>query len=91
MTTTMTITLLVIAAASIAMNVLQWRERKAERAEHNKTIANAAKLENKLDELRADYENECNHRAWAIGRIKDQQAVIDQLKANNKKSKQYKK
>ena len=87
----MTITLLIVAAASIAMNVLQWRERKAERAEHNEAIANAAKLEAKLDSLQAEYENECNHRAWAIGRIKDQQALIDQLKSNNKPKKQYKK
>ena len=89
----MTITLLIIAAASIALNVFQWMERKMERKETDKLIADAALLEDKHDKLTKTYQNEKLHREWAVGRIQDQQAVIDRLTNINKQAKprQYKK
>lgn len=84
MTIAIIITLLVIAAASVSLNVYQQRERKSERKEHNECIAANARLETQLTEVKALYENECQHRQWAIGRIKDQQAVIDRLSAIRK-------
>lgn len=89
----MTITLLIIAAASIALNVFQWMERKMERKETDKLIADAALLEDKHDKLTKVYQNEKLHREWAVGRIQDQQAVIDRLTNINKQAKprQYKK
>lgn len=80
MTTTMTITLLIIAAASIALNVFQFMERRAEKKEFVGYIKQGALLERDLDKMTKLYDNERNHRAWAVGRIQDQQAVIDQLK-----------
>ena len=82
MTTTMTITLLIITAASIALNVFQLMERKGEKKELNKLVADGALLEQEHKKLTAVYENEKLHKEWAIGRIKDQQAVIEQLKMN---------
>lgn len=79
--TTMTITLLIIAVASLMLNVYQWQERRIERKEANKMIADAALLGDKYNKLTATYENEKLHKEWAIGRIKDQQSVIDRLKA----------
>lgn len=84
----MTITLLIIAAASIALNVFQWMERKMERKETDKLIAEAALLEDKHDKLTKVYQNEKLHREWAVGRIQDQQAVIDRLTNINKQFKQ---
>lgn len=88
-TVTMTaviIALAIIAVVSIAYNVKQHYEIKAEKQEAHEAgqefVKANAKLEVELEEMKAKYENECNHRAWAIGRIKDQQAVIDQLKSN---------
>lgn len=78
----MTITLLIIAAVSIALNVFQYMERKMERKETRTLIKCGAELEAKLASLKDEYENEVHHKEWAIGRIKDQQAVIDQLKMN---------
>lgn len=82
MTTTMTITLLIITAASIALNVFQFMERRIEKKEVNKLVADGALLEQEHQKLTAVYNNEKLHKEWAIGRIKDQQAVIDQLKSN---------
>ena len=82
MTKTMTITLLIITAASIALNVFQLMERKGEKKELNKLVADGALLEQEHKKLTAVYENEKLHKEWAIGRIKDQQAVIEQLKMN---------
>ena len=82
MTTTMTITLLIITAASIALNVFQFMERKGEKKELNRLVADGALLEQEHKKLTAVYENEKLHKEWAIGRIKDQQAVIEQLKMN---------
>lgn len=76
----MTITLLIIAAASIALNVFQYMERKMERKGTAKLIADGALLEDELAKTKAEYQNEIHHKECAIGRIKDQQAVIDQLK-----------
>lgn len=81
MQTTMVITLLIIAVASLMLNVYQWQERRIERKETNKLVADAAMLEHKCDELTKAYNNEVQHVGWAKGRIKDQQAVIDRLKA----------
>ena len=81
MTTTMTITLLIIAVASLALNGYQCAERRIERKETSRLIAEGAVLEAKYSELKGVYDNERLHKEWAIGRIKDQQAVIDQLKA----------
>jgi hypothetical protein len=78
----MTITLLIIAAASIALNVFQLMERKGEKKELNRLVADGALLEQEHKKLTAVYENEKLHKEWAIGRIKDQQAVIEQLKMN---------
>ena len=89
MTTTMTITLLNITAASIALNVFQLMERKGEKKELNKLVADGALLEQEHKKLTAVYENEKLHKEWAIGRIKDQQAVIDQLKSNIMPKKAY--
>ena len=92
METTIIITLLIIAAVSIALNVIQCIERRGEKKEAEKSahelIKESARLEADLEQVKADLENEENHRKWAIGRIKDQQAVIDQLKSN--KGKTYK-
>ena len=82
MTTTMTITLLIITAASIALNVFQLMERKGEKKELNKLVEKGALLEQEHQKLTAVYNNEKLHKEWAIGRIKDQQAVIEQLKMN---------
>lgn len=89
MTTTMTITLLIITAASIALNVFQLMERKGEKKELNKLVADGALLEQEHKKLTAVYENEKLHKEWAIGRIKDQQAVIEQLKSNIMPKKAY--
>lgn len=77
----MLITLLIISVASLLLNGYQYAERKAERKETNKLIADGALLEDKMSELQAKYDNEVLHKEWAIGRIKDQQAVIDRLSA----------
>lgn len=84
MTTTMTlmlVTLAIVAGASLLLNGYQWAERRNERKETDKLIANAARLEDKVDDLQTKYDNEVLHKNWAIGRIKDQQAVIDRLSA----------
>lgn len=78
----MLITALILAVASLMLNVYQWAERRAEKKESNGFIAQAALLEDKLERLQKTYDNEVLHKNWAIGRIKDQQAAIDQLKAN---------
>lgn len=78
----MTITLLIIAAASIALNVFQYMERRAERVETYKLVGDHALLAQAHDELVKTYQNEKLHREWAVGRIQDQQAVISQLKNN---------
>lgn len=80
----MEITLIIIAVACAAMNVLQCIERRIERKETNRIIAKAARLERDLDEMEANYKNEKLHREWAIGRIKDQDKVIKQLERNIK-------
>lgn len=85
MTATMTmmlVTLTIVAGASLMLNVYQWAERRAERKQTDRLIADAALLEKKLDEIQKRFENEKLHTEWAIGRLKDQQAVIDQLKQN---------
>ena len=84
MTTTMTITLLIIAASSIALNVFQLMERVAERKETNRLVADAALLERDHEKLVKTYQNEKLHREWAVGRIQDQQAVINRLTSINK-------
>lgn len=88
MTTTMTITLLIIAASSIALNVFQWMERKMERKETNRLVAEAALLERDHEKLVKTYQNEKLHREWAVGRIQDQQAVINKLTSINKPKRQ---
>ena len=79
---TMLITLLIVAVASLMLNVYQWTERKAEKRENRQMVEELALLESKHQELTDTYNNEKLHREWAMGRIKDQQAVIDQLKSN---------
>ena len=86
----MTIALIIIAAASIVMNVVLWLDKKAARKECNRFIADNASLEYRLDELSQKYDNEVEHRRWAIGRIKDQQTVIRQLERGAKPRKQRK-
>jgi len=88
MTTTMTAIIITIVVVSVAGNVAQMIARRNARKETDGYISELAKMEAKMDDLYAKYENEENHRKWAIGRIKDQQAVIDQLKSN--KGKTYK-
>ena len=79
--TLMLVTAIILACASLMLNVYQWAERKAERKETNKLIADGALLEDKVNDLQTKYDNEVLHKNWAIGRIKDQQAVIDRLSA----------
>lgn len=86
----MTITLLIITAASIALNVFQFMERRIEKKEVNKLVEKSALLEQEHQKLTADYINEKLHKEWAIGRIKDQQAVIDQLKSGIPSKKTFK-
>ena len=86
----MTIALVIVAAASIVMNVVLWLDKKAARKECNQFIADNASLECRLDELSQKYDNEVEHRRWAIGRIKDQQTVIRQLERGAKPRKQRK-
>ena len=88
MTTTTTITLLIIAASSIALNVFQFMERKMERKETNRLVAEAALLERDHEKLVKTYQNEKLHREWAVGRIQDQQAVINKLTSINKPKRQ---
>ena len=83
-------TLIVIAVASLCANILQWIERKQEHKETRRLIEDATALEHHLDDVTAKYENEVEHRRWAIGRIKDQQKVISQLERNFKPRKQRK-
>ena len=80
----MEITLIIIAVAFAAMNVLQYMERMIERKETNRIIAKAARLERDLEEMESKFNNEKLHREWAIGRIKDQDKVIKQLERNYK-------
>lgn len=84
------IALIIIAAASIVMNVVLWMDKKAARKECNQFIADNASLEYRLNELTQKYDNEVKHREWAIGRIKDQQTVIRQLERGAKPRKQRK-
>ena len=93
MTITMTlmlVTAIILACASLMLNVYQWAERKNERKELAKLISKGARLEDKVNDLQTKYDNEVLHKNWAIGRIKDQQAVIDQLKSNIMSKKAYK-
>lgn len=78
----MLITLIIIAITSLLMNGAQWVERRYERKDTERIIREGARLEEELKSLTATYNNEVLHRQWAMGRIKDQQAVIDQLKSN---------
>lgn len=82
METAILITLTIIAVTSLLMNGAQWVERKIERKETEKFIREGARLEKELADVQAVLDNERLHVSWAKGRIKDQQAVIDQLKAN---------
>lgn len=84
------IALIIIAAASIVMNVVLWLDKKNIRKECNQFIADNASLEYRLNELTQKYDNEVKHREWAIGRIKDQQTVIRQLERGAKPRKQRK-
>lgn len=79
------IALIIIAAASIVMNVVLWLDKKNIRKECNQFIADNASLEYRLNELTQKYDNEVKHREWAIGRIKDQQTVIRQLERGAKR------
>lgn len=79
MTTTITITLLVLAIASLMCNAVQYQERRIERKETNGYIKTLAQMESELAEVRETYLNEKNHREWAIGRIKDQDALVKNL------------
>lgn len=79
MTTTITITLLILAIASLMCNVAQYQERRIERKEANGYIKTLAKMEGELAETKSAYLNEQNHREWAIGRIKDQATLIKSL------------
>lgn len=81
MTTAITITLLILAIASMMCNALQFKEREIEKKEANANIATLAKMEVELADAKEKYENEVLHSKWAIGRIKDQQATIDKLSA----------
>ena len=83
-------TLIVIAVASLCANVLQWIERRQEHKETRRLIEDATALEHRLDDVTAKYENEVQHRKWAIGRIKDQQTVIRRLERGDKPRKQRK-
>lgn len=76
----MGILLLIIAAASLMLNAYQWQERRIERKDTEALIAESARLEDEVAKFKGLYENERLHSSWAVGRIKDQQAVIDQLK-----------
>ena len=80
MTAVTTITLLILAAASLAFNGYQWAERRAERRDANAFIAKGARMEVELDKTKSELANEVNHREWAIGRIKDQQVLISGLR-----------
>lgn len=83
-------TLIVIAVASLCANILQWIERKQEHKETRRLIEDSAALEQRYADVSAKYENEVQHRKWAIGRIKDQQTVIRRLERGDKQRKQRK-
>ena len=82
METAMLITLTIIAITSLLMNGAQWVERRVERKDTERIIREGARLEEELKSLTATYNNEVLHRQWAVGRIQDQQACINKLKAN---------
>ena len=82
METAMLITLTIIAVTSLLMNGAQWVERRVERKDTERIIREGARLDEELKSLTATYNNEVLHRQWAVGRIQDQQAIINQLKAN---------
>lgn len=76
----------VISAASIAINVWQYKSHKASKNETSRLIKDAAKLELELTDVKEKLANETNHREWAIGRIKDQSATIRSLEKHLKSS-----
>jgi hypothetical protein len=86
----MLVTAIILACASLMLNVYQWAERRVERKEANRFVADAARLESRCQDLKKSFDNEKLHTEWAIGRIKDQQAVIDQLKHNLTPKRVYK-
>lgn len=74
------IALTAISAASIALNIGQYKERQHCQGETNQFIKDAAKLELELARIKDELANEKNHREWAIGRIKDQSTLITGLR-----------
>lgn len=95
MTTTVTITLAIIAVASIMTNALQWLEHKYERKEIKRLTQDNAALEFRLDDVSDKLSNEVLHREWAVGRIKDQTSLVKGLEhalkaASAEKYREYK-
>jgi len=74
------IALTAVSAASIALNMGQYKERQHCQSETNKFIKDAAKLELELASVKDELDNERKHREWAIGRLKDQGILITGLR-----------
>ena len=73
------ISLAVVSSASIALNFGFFAEARHKDKECNDFIKDAALLEKQLADTKAELANEKMHREWAIGRIKDQDALIKGL------------
>jgi len=58
----MTITLLIIAAASIALNVFQYMERKMERKDTRTFIEENVLINEQLADIKEKYQNEIHHK-----------------------------
>ena len=74
------IALTAVAAASIALNIGQCKERQRCQDETNQFIKDAAKLELELASVKDELDNERKHHEWAIGRIKDQGILVTGLR-----------
>ena len=74
------IALTAVSAASIALNMGQYKERQHCQSETNKFIKDAAKLELELASVKDELDNERKRREWAIGRLKDQGILITGLR-----------
>jgi len=74
------IALTAVSAASIALNIGQYKERQHCQSETNQFIKDAAKLEIELASIKDKLDNERKHREWAIGILKDQGILVTGLR-----------
>ena len=68
---------ILLGVALVVCVMLAHTARKA-RSSRDKLLGECASLEHRLDEMTAKYENEVDHRKWAITNLKER---TDELKA----------